>query len=105
VRATCAEVIVTAEAPKEHVLGTEFVTDIHVVSDLPDAITQATVTATLTWSSGSRSWAWRGPIDADVCAKVGSIALAISTAGDARLDLHLTGDGLDVRNSYEFVVR
>lgn len=105
VRAACAEVIVTADAPSEHVLGTEFVTDIHVVSDLPNAIAEATVTATLTWSSGSRSWAWQGAIDADVCAKVGSIALVISAAGDARLDLHLTGAGVDVRNSYEFVVR
>jgi hypothetical protein len=105
VRAACAEVIVTAEVPSEHALGTEFVTDIHVVSDLPDAITEATVTATLTWSSGTRSWAWVGPVEADVCAKVGSIALVISTAGDARLDLHLNGAGVDARNSYEFVVR
>jgi beta-mannosidase len=105
VRAACAEVIVTAEVPSEHALGTEFVTEIHVVSDLPDAITEATVTATLTWSSGTRSWAWEGPVEADVCAKVGSIALVISTAGDARLDLHLNGAGVDARNSYEFVVR
>ena len=104
VRAACREVIVTASVPQSHPTGHEITSDIHVVSDLPDGIRNAVVTAALEWPGGTRTWAWQGDIEADTCAKVGSIALVLSAPGAARLTLKINATDLEETNQYDFVI-
>ena len=68
----CRPVIVTADWPPATVAaGDRLALDVHVVSDLREAINGATVVARLHWSEGDRIWRWGGDIPADGAVRVG----------------------------------
>ncbi len=89
-RAACAPVIVVADRlPDELTPGTTLALDVHVVSDLRDALDDVDVTARLRWSDGERSWRWRGDLSADACQRVGTMQIVVP-ASVGQLSLELT---------------
>ena len=104
----CAPVIVTADRPPAaYRPGERLGLDVHVVSDLRVPLHDCVVRATVRWPSGERSWRFAGSVDADVCARIGRLALTIpkdSPAGDLSVDLQLSWPGGSRSNRYESVV-
>jgi hypothetical protein len=56
--------------------------NIHVVSDLRDELTQATVSALVTIGDSVQQWRWSGNIAADDCTRVGHIDIVIGNDND-----------------------
>ena len=92
----CAPVIVVADRLPESVRpGTPLSIDVHVVSDLRTPLVDLSCTATLTWTGGSRSWAFTGEVGADTVVRVGTLRLDVpASPGHLTLDLEVTGTGL-----------
>ncbi len=89
----CRPVIVVADPlPPELMIGEQLRLDVHVVNDLREVITEATVSITCTWRDGRRDWAVRGDVDADSCTLVGRLELTVpDSQGDLLLGIALTG--------------
>jgi len=69
----CKPVIVVSDpVPPELLPGERLTLALHVVNDLRVAV-EATVTATISWRSGSRQWSFRGDAAPDSCELVGRI--------------------------------
>jgi hypothetical protein len=86
----CRPLIVTSD-PLPHVMrpGELLDLDIHVVSDIRHDISNARVSATLSWPGGRIQREWMGDVVADSCARVGHIRMEVPvTVGT--LDLHLS---------------
>ena len=100
--AACAPVIVVAERPAAaYGPGEAIALDIHVVSDLRAAVTDAIATARLVWPGGEHLWTWDGEIPPDSCVRVGTVqALAPEVPGPLTLELTLDGRDLKCTNSY-----
>jgi beta-mannosidase len=99
----CAPVIVVADRPPATVApGTALALDVHVVSDLREALEGVEVAATLSWPGGSHDWRWQGDISADDCVRVGTVQAVVPEAlGPLALDLHLTHERATAKNRYE----
>jgi beta-mannosidase len=91
----CRPVIVVADRlPAQVEPGDPLGLDVHVVSDLRHDLGAAIVTATLSWPGGSHEWRWIGDINADSCARVGTIQAVVAEPdgpGDLVLTLDLDG--------------
>jgi hypothetical protein len=86
----CRPLIVTSD-PLPNVVrpGEVLSVDVHVVSDLRHDISNARVSATLSWPGGRIQREWMGDVVADSCARVGHINMEVPvTVGT--LDLHLS---------------
>ncbi len=78
VRAACQPVIVVVdELPSSLHPADPLGLDVHVVSDLRTALTDATIIATVSWTGGDHVWGWQGDILADSCSRVGSVDLNV----------------------------
>jgi hypothetical protein len=90
-------ILVTDPLPPVLRPGSRLGLDVHVVSDLRSAVTDATVAVTCSWRGGRHQWAFRGDVEADSCARVGRLELPVPDApGELLLGLALTGrDGSD----------
>ena len=88
----CRPVIVVCDALPDSVQpGRTLSLDIHVVSDLREALA-ATVAVTATWPGGSQRWGFRGEIEADDCARVGQVTIDVpDVTGELLLGLALDG--------------
>jgi hypothetical protein len=79
--------------------------DVHVVSDLRDALDDGEVTARLGWQGGSRDWRWAGAVPADACVRIGTILLEVPDApGPLTLDLTYECGDRKVSNRYDAVI-
>ncbi len=99
----CAPVIVVAERPDESYRpGDEIHLDVHVISDLRDALASMRTIATVTFADGSvHRQGWDGEVPADGCVRVGTITVAVpATPGPVSIELHTSGEGRDVTNQY-----
>lgn len=87
----CRRVIVVADRLATVVHPGEMLAlDIHVVNDERHTLRDATCTAALRWPGGGHQWAFRGDVDADDVARIGTIQFVIpTTAGELWLDLAL----------------
>ncbi|HET6951125.1 MAG TPA: hypothetical protein VFI47_12160, partial [Acidimicrobiales bacterium] len=94
-RDACRPVIVVADRlPATVRPGEPLALDVHVVSDLREAVTGAQVTATLSWPGGEHRWRWRGDVPPDACERVGTIqAMAPAAPGALVLELALSVPG------------
>ncbi|MGH9276130.1 MAG: glycoside hydrolase family 2 protein [Acidimicrobiales bacterium] len=101
-RAACAPVIVVADRPPERVSpGVALALDVHVVSDLREAIEAVEVTAVLRWPGGERDWRWQGDVPVDACQRVGTVQVVVpDVVGDLTLDLSCRYDGGTADNRY-----
>lgn len=104
--AACAPVLIVADqflgvlAP-----GDQLAIDVHVVSDLREALDFAVVDAIASWSGGEQRWRFGGPIPADDVVKVGRIRLDVPDAqGPITLDLQLTSGDVDSHNRYSSMI-
>jgi len=88
-RAACAPVIVVTDRLPEHVQPGEVLSlDVHVISDLRNAISGAEVTAVARWNGGEQTWRWQGDVPADTCQRVGTMQLTVPDApGALTIDL------------------
>ena len=95
-REACRPVIVTADRlPAEVVVGDTMAVDVHVVSDLREAIPDVEVSARLHWAGGEQRWRFGGDIEADSCERVGTLSIeAPDRPGPVTLTLELRGAGL-----------
>jgi beta-mannosidase len=100
----CAPVVVVADRPEpSYRPGDHLGLDVHAVSDLRQPIGEARVDASLEWPGGRRSWRFAGTVEADRCARVGRVALALPAdtgPGPLTLDLRMTWDGGEATNRY-----
>jgi beta-mannosidase len=87
----CRPVIVVADRlPSKVECEQPLALDVHVVSDLREAIPDALVTARLSWAGGGHAWRWRGDIDADSVTRIGMVRFqAPERPGHLTLDLEL----------------
>lgn len=87
----CAPVIVVADRlPAQVRPGQAMALDVHVVSDLRQPLTDAVVTAALSWDGGAHEWRWQGDVGADDCARVGTAQFVVPhVEGYLVLDLTL----------------
>lgn len=102
VAAACTPVLVVADPlPDELQPGDRLDVDVHVVSDLREALDFAIVDAVASWGGGEQRWRFGGPIPADDVVKVGRIRLDIPAAiGAITLDLQLTSGNVTSHNRY-----
>ena len=102
----CRPVIVVLERLPEFVgPGASFGLDIHVISDLREAIDDAVVSVHLSWATGEHFWKFAGEIDADSCALVGTIQFVVpDTPGFLYVDLTLESSTVAATNRYEALV-
>lgn len=92
----CRPVIVVADRlPVEVAAGDTLAIDVHVVSDLRTPMQEVEVVARLTWEGGEQRWRFGGDIDADACARVGTLSVEVPDA-PGPLTLHLTLSGYDL---------
>ena len=103
----CAPVIVVADRPAEsYAAGDALALDVHVVSDLRTPITDATVSARLSWTGGEHRWAWAGEVEADTCARISTIQAVVPAApGPLTLELDLESAAAKASNRYESRIR
>jgi beta-mannosidase len=103
--ASCQPVIVVADRlPATISPGTAIAADVHVVSDLREPLHGCTVTATLRWSGGERTWRFGGDVGSDDCVRVGRISTTAPTAaGPLALLLELDGP-VHATNAYGSIV-
>ncbi|HUF32306.1 MAG TPA: hypothetical protein VMN58_03740 [Acidimicrobiales bacterium] len=101
----CRPVIVVADRPPVGVApGDALALDVHVVSDLRRPLT-ATVTATLAWDGGERTWRWEGEVAADAVARVGTVeAVVPDEPGALTLTLTLRSPDATADNRYESTI-
>jgi len=102
VAAACADVLIVADQlPGALTPGDRLDIDVHVVSDLREALDFAVVDAVASWSGGEQRWRFGGPIPADDVVKVGRIRLDVpEAAGAITLDLTLTSGHVTSNNRY-----
>jgi len=102
VAAACAPVLIVADQlPGVLAPGDQLDIDVHVISDLRDALDFAVVDAIASWSGGEQRWRFGGPIPADDVVKVGRIRLDVPDAqGPITLDLQLTSGQVTSNNRY-----
>jgi beta-mannosidase len=102
-RDACRPVIVVADRlPAVVAPGDAVALDVHVVSDLRDALWDVEVRARLCWEGGEHEWAWQGEVPADSCIRVGTVRAVVPDAAGP-CTLHLTcrhGDTI-VANRYD----
>ena len=105
--ASCRPQIVVADPlPVDVVPGIEHRQNIHVISDLRDAVDEARVDVTLLWPRGQRSWHFAGPLDADSVTKAGDITWIVPRGpGPVTLELTLTIGSEVLSNRYESSVQ
>jgi beta-mannosidase len=98
----CRPVIVVADRFPDRVApGDAFGLDVHVVSDLHDALEGAVLSGTLTWNGGEHEWRFAGDIGADTCAHVGTLQIVVPDApGRLVLDLTLDHPSAAATNRY-----
>jgi hypothetical protein len=94
-------VIVVADwLPSPLAPGAAVALDVHVVSDLRQPI-DGDVTARLSWVGGHHRWRWRGAVDADSCARAGTVSFVVpDTPGPLTLDLDLVAGEVAATNRY-----
>ena len=94
--------IVVADRLPEAVVGGEALAlDVHVVSDVRDALDGVTVEATLSWPADSYTWRWQGDVPPDDCVRVGTVQAVVPKAlGPLTLDLTLTHPRAAATNRY-----
>ena len=105
-RDACRPVIVVADRLPETVApGDALALDVHVVSDLRTQVDDATISATLQWQGGERTWRWRGDIPADGCQRVGTAQIVVPDApGPLVLSLTCACRDEQVDNRYEATI-
>jgi beta-mannosidase len=105
-REACAPVIVVADRlPATVQVGEAHALDVHVVSDLRDAIDGAEVTARLSWPGGERTWTWQGDLPADSCRRVGTMQIVVPAAiGALVLELACRHAGGAAENRYDAAI-
>jgi beta-mannosidase len=88
----CRPVIVVCDALPDPLVAKDSVTlRVHVVNDLREAI-GATVSVAATWRGGNDQWGFRGEVEADDVALVGTVRFDVpSAAGELLLGLALDG--------------
>jgi beta-mannosidase len=122
----CAPVLATAGPLLASYAPGDLVSiDVHVVNDLRQALSGATLEATLRWPDGGKTWRLEGDIPADSCVFVGNLTTTLpgpdglsgpgSNGDGTSVDLHLelelrwgAGDGQQAqvaRNSYTSMIR
>jgi beta-mannosidase len=91
--AACQPVIVVADRlPAALTPGAALEADVHVVSDLRQALLGCVVTATLRWADGEQMWRFGGDVGADECVRVGRVTTTVPrTPGPIALVLELDG--------------
>jgi beta-mannosidase len=106
VAAACRPVLVLADPlPATVVPGHDIDVDVHVVSDLREALDFAVVDAVATWPGGERRWRFGGPVPADDVVKVGRVRFsAPDTPGAVSLGLTLTSGDVTSTNRYTTTV-
>jgi beta-mannosidase len=108
----CRPVIVVADQLPAFVApGDAIALDVHVVSDLREALDESVVTARLSWPGGDRDhqgeheWRFGGDVPADECVRVGTLQFVVPNArGHLRLDLTFEHADLAVTNRYEAMI-
>jgi hypothetical protein len=95
-------VIVVSDRMPGHVhAGDALALDIHVVNDLRAPLDGAEVVARLSWEGGEQRWRFRGNVDADGCARVGTLQFVVpNAAGALMLDLTLEHPAAAATNRY-----
>jgi beta-mannosidase len=101
-RDACAPVIVVADRPPAVVApGDRLDLDVHVVSDLRQALGTCRASARLAWTGGEQRWEWAGEVAADSCARIGQVRAIVPDApGPLTLDLEVVGTDRPVTNRY-----
>jgi beta-mannosidase len=114
----CAPVIVVADwLLPSYAPGAPVSVDVHVVNDMREPLTDATVEARLSWPGGGRAWRFEGDVAGDSCAYVGRLTATLAGPGSAAtsgaggyggialdLDLHWGSPTRSVSNHYSSVV-
>jgi beta-mannosidase len=102
----CRAVIVTADLLPEVVIpGDNLSIDVHVVSDVQQNLTNARVSATVSWPGGRIQREWVGDVAADSCARVGNIRLDVPvTVGTLDVHLHVQAGDYTASNHYSTTV-
>ncbi len=105
-RLACAPVIVVADGvPRNARPGQRLTIDIHVVSDLREALDAAEVELVAGWDDEDRRWRFGGVVAADECVKVGTIDFVVPhTRGGVTFDLRLRAGDVVASNWYCTVV-
>lgn len=100
VRHVCRPLIVAADPlPPTLAAGAPLAIDVHVVNDLRTPIEELEVRAVLRWSDGAHRWRFGGSVEADACARVGTLQIEVpETPGELELELELVG--AEQRSSY-----
>lgn len=99
----CAPIVVVAERPEESYRpGEEIHLDVHVISDLREALPFMRTIATVTFADGSvHRQGWDGDVSADACVRVGTITATVpAAAGPVSIELHATDGTREVTNQY-----
>lgn len=98
----CRPVIIVADRmPEAMAPGDAVALDVHVVSDLHEALGSATLTAQLRWTGGDHTWRFTGQVGADDCVRVGIVRFLVPDApGPIELDLTLESADLAATNLY-----
>jgi beta-mannosidase len=104
--AACAPVIVVADRPAPaYAPGQAVNLQVHVVSDLRQALPGATVTARLSGPELERDWRWVGDVPADSCVRVGTVrATAPDRPGPLVLELDVRAGEVVAANRYTSTV-
>ena len=103
-RAACRPVIVVADRlPPAAAPGDALALDVHVVNDRREPLARATVTVTAEWMGGGHTWRFHGDVDADSCARVGTVQFVVPDAiGPLALHLALVGrDGEPIADNVD----
>lgn len=102
VRAACRPVIIVADRmPPDLRCDDAVLLDVHVVSDRREPLSGVEAIATLCWPGGEHRWAWRGSVDADSVARIGSINWIVPDAvGPVTLDLELREHGVEICDNH-----
>ena len=105
-REACRPVIVVAERPPASVsAGDALALDVHVVSDLREALDGCEVSARLTWADGEHTWRWGGDVPADSCVRVGTVQVVVpDVSGPLVLVLSLVAGDVRAANRYDTTV-
>jgi beta-mannosidase len=102
----CRPVIVVAERFASTVRrGATVGLDVYVVNDARQRLERAVCTARLEWSGGDHEWRWVGDVDADSCARVGTMQFVVADApGRLQLDLTLEHGNDVATNRYTSLI-
>ena len=98
-------IVVADRLPAAVAPGEALALDVHVVSDLREALEGVECTATLRWPGGGHEWRWRGDVGADTCVRVGTCQFVVpDTPGELWFDLTIEHDELVATNRYTGVI-